>query len=148
MKIKLLFITLTLGLVCGGSLLAQGAPTDTSPVRVLRAALDLTEDQVIEIQALIKARAVEIELISDRIHQLQRQQEEAMKSDRPADPLEVGELVLEVRMLRQEIRRTHEDFRMAFRLVLTERQIERIGRINRIALANRAAEALSQLGLR
>ena len=73
MKFKLLFITLTLGLVCGGSLLAKGVPADASPVRVLRAALDLAEDQIIEIRALVEARAVEIKLIADRIHLLQRQ---------------------------------------------------------------------------
>ena len=110
-------------------------------------ALDLTEDQVIEIRALVETRAVEIKSIADQIHMLQRQQEEALKSDAP-DPMEVGELVLAVRMLRQEIRRHQEDFRMAFRLLLTPRQMERVGHINRIALANRAAEALSQLGLR
>ncbi len=147
MKFKILFITLTLGLVCGGSLLAKGVSADASPMRVLRAALDLTEDQVIEIRALVEARAVEIKSIADQIHMLQRQQEEALKSDAP-DPMEVGELVLEVRMLRAEIGKHREDFRMAFRLILTPRQMERVGHINRIALANRAAEALSQLGLR
>lgn len=147
MKSRQLFLTLILVLICVNPLFARDLPTDASPLRVLKAALHLTEDQVTELRGFLEVRAAAIDATTDQIHLLQAQLEEILKSDAP-DPLEVGELVLETRVLRGEIGQHHEEFRAAFGDLLTPEQEERIGHINRIALANRAAEVLSQLRLR
>ena len=147
MKFKILFLTLTLVLAYESSLFAQHLPSDASPVRVLRVALDLTDDQVSEIRNLMEVRTIAIKSTTDQIHLHQAQLEEVVQSDAP-DPLEVGELVLTVRLLREEIGQHHEQFQVAFRSLLTPLQMERLGHIQRIAMANRAAEALGQLKLR
>lgn len=147
MKSKYIFIAFTLFLISNGPLLAQGVPADAPPVAILKSILNLTEDQIAEIGGLIETRAEVVGPITEQIHQLQRQLEEEVNSDAP-DPLEVGDLVLEVRMLRHEISQHQENFRMAFELLLTPSQREQIAHIHRIALATRAAQALAQLGLR
>ena len=84
---------------------------------------------------------------TEQVQLLQKQLEEILKSDAP-DALEVGEIVMETRDLGKEIGQAQETFQSDFRALLTPEQIGRIGNINRIALANRAAEALRQLKLR
>lgn len=147
MKSKFRFLILTLALICQSSTFAQGLPEDASPVRVLRAALGLNQDQVTALNTLLRERAAAIKSTNDQVHLLQEELEGILQGDAP-DPLEVGELVLAIRMERAEIGQHHAQFQEAFRSLLTPRQIERIGHIHRIAMANRAAEALRQLRLR
>ena len=147
MKSRFLFLTFILIAVCVNPLFARDLPADASPVRVLKIALHLTEDQVAGLRGLLEIRAIENDGTTDQIQLLQAQLEEILQSDAP-DALEVGELVLETRVLRKEIGQHNEEFRVAFRDLLTPEQKERIGQINRIALANQAAEALKQLRLR
>ena len=147
MKSRFLFLTFILIAVCVNPLFARDLPADASPVRVLKIALHLTEDQVAGLRGLLEIRAIENDGTTDQIQLLQAQLEEILQSDAP-DALEVGELVLETRVLRKEIGQHNEDFRVAFRDLLTPEQKERVGQINRIALANHAAEALKQLRLR
>lgn len=147
MKHKYLFITFTLFLISSGPLLAQRPGADAPPVAVLRAFLNLSEAQIGEIRGLLETRAEAIKQITEQVHLLEGQLEKVVNSDAP-DPLEVGDLVLEVRMLRQEIGQNKQVFREAFHSLLTPRQMEQIGHIHRIALATRAAQALGQLGLR
>ena len=119
MKHKFLFIALILFIVSSGPLLAQGMPADAAPpVAVLRAALDLSKEQVGDIRGLIEERAKAIRPIEEQVRLLQRELDAAMNNDAP-DPLEVGDLVLEIRMLRREIWQHREDFRQAFQLLLT-----------------------------
>lgn len=147
MKSRLVFLTLTLALTCGSPLYAMEPPPEAKPLQVLRAALNLTEEQVTDIRDLLQLRADAIDATSEQIQLLQAQMEEILQSDTP-DPLEVGEIVLETRDLRKEISQHQEDFQSDFHLLLIPEQIQRIGHINRIDLANRAAEALRQLRLR
>lgn len=151
MKFKILLITFGLILVYQGPLFAQDRNHDRADyaqsVRVLVRVLDLTEDQVTLFRELIGSRAAALRSNAEQIQMTQQQIEEEMQNEAP-DPLIIGELVLTVRMLKQEAGPLQEDFQMAFRSMLTPTQLERIAQINRIALMNRAAEALGQLKLR
>ena len=147
MNIRIIFLTVTLVLYCSTPLSAQERQDHASPVRVLKAALDLTTEQVTGLRELINARAEAVGESNEQINELQALLEEELRSEAP-DALEVGEIVLETRMFRQEIGQYHEEFQSSFRAILTPEQLERIRQINRIALANRAAEVLSQLRLR
>ena len=85
MKSRLVFLTLTLVLVIGNPLYAMEPRPDAGPVKVLRAALSLTEVQVTEIRALLQVRAEAVEATSAEIKALQAQLEEILQSDAP-DP--------------------------------------------------------------
>ncbi len=147
MKSKLAFLTLTLVLICTGPLYAAEPRSEANPLQILRAALDLTQEQVTDIRGLLEIRADAIGTISEQIQLLQKQLEEILKDD-TADALEVGEIVLETRDLRKEIGQAQESFQSDFRALLTPEQVGRLGNINRVALATKAAEALRQLRLR
>ena len=144
MKFRYLLVALLTSLLCtNGPLLAQDKHSDVPPVAVLKAALDLSEDQIREISELVRARAEAVRSISEQIHVLERQLAEATRRDAP-DSMEVGDLVLETRMLRQQTGQHQANFRVAFEMLLTPRQIEQIGQIHHIALAVRAANAANQ----
>ena len=146
MKSRLLLITLGLLLFCQSPLFAQDRPSDVSPVRVLRAALGLTEDQAVQLRELIGARTAAIKDNKDQIKLLQQQIDEEIHSDAP-DPQIIGEMVLMVSMLKQDVGQHQEDFQMAFRAMLTEEQLKNLVQVKRIALYNRAAEVLDHLKL-
>jgi transcription termination factor NusB len=146
MKSRLLLITLGLLLICQSPLFAQYRPSDVSPVRVLKAALGLTEDQAIQLRELIGAHTAAVKDNKERIKLVQQQIDEDIHSDAP-DPQVIGELVLMVSMLKQDIGQNHEDFQMAFRAMLTEEQLKNLGKVRRIALLSKAAEVLDHLKL-
>lgn len=146
MKPRLLLATLILVLASVNPLFAREKPADVSPLKVVKAALRLTEDQVTELRGLLQVRADEIAATTDQINMLQAQLKDIFASGTP-DPAEVGELVLETRALREEIGQYQEDFKLAFEDLLTPEQHARAGRIHGIALATKAAKALSQLGV-
>ncbi len=146
MKFKLLLATLTLAIIVTGSVFANEAHDKAQPARVLKAALNLSDEQMTDLRELIEARAEEVKAINEEIHELQVQLEELVKSDTP-DPAEVGGLVLDIRTLKQEIGQGHEGYQQSFRELLTDVQVERLGHINQIALADRAAEVLRDLRL-
>lgn len=146
MKSRLLLITFGLLLICQSPLYAQDRPSDVSPVRVLRAALGLTEDQAVQLRELIGAHTAAVRDNKEQIKLLQQQIDEEINSDAP-DAQIIGEMVLMVSMLKQDIGQNHEDFQMAFRDMLTEDQLKNLARVKRIALYNRAAGVLDHLKL-
>lgn len=146
MKTRLLLITLGLLFICQSPLFAQDRASDASPVRVLRAALGLTEDQAVQLRQLIGAHTAAVKDNKEQIKLVQQQIEEEIHSDAP-DPQIIGELVLMVSMLKQDIGQYHEDFQVAFRAMLTEEQLKKLAKVKRIALLNRAAEVLDHLKL-
>lgn len=146
MKYKLLLAALTLAIAFTGSVFADEAYDKVPPARVLKAALDLSDEQVTALRDLIEARTEEVKAIKEDIHELQAQLEDLVKSESP-DPDEVGGLVLDIRGLKQEIGQGHEAYQQSFRELLTAMQVERLGHINKIALADRAAEVLRDLRL-
>ena len=142
--VKTLFAVL---LIVPLSVFAQGPPEHVPPELVLMHVLDLSQDQVFEIQRLGEERAAAIEPVAFEIQSLHEELAMILESETP-DPGQVGEIVLAVRGLEKEIGAQQERFRQGFEAMLTLEQKERVGHINGVALALRAAEALGQLGLR
>lgn len=147
MKLGHLRMLFAILLIVPVSALAQGQPEDVPPEVVLMHVLDLSEDQVREIQRLVEERRAAIEPMSMEIHFLHESLAELLHGESP-DPLEVGEIVLAVRGYEKEIAQHQENFKEGFRSMLTLEQMERVGHINGVAHALRAAEALGRLGLR
>ena len=146
MKSNLLTLTLSLAILFTGSVFADKPNDQPPPVRVLKIALDLSDQQVADLRDLIQARALEVRGVNGEIQEVQADLEELLKSDAP-DPAEVGGLVLDILALKQEIGQGHEAYQQSFRDILTPEQVERLGHINRIALADRAGKVLHKLRL-
>ena len=146
MKSKLLLATLALAVAFSGSVVADEAYDKVPPARVLKVALNLDAEQMTASRELIKNRAAEVKVINEEITELQSQLEELLKSDAP-DQMEVGGLVLDIRALKQEIGQGHEVYQQSFRGLLTPMQVERLGHIHKIAIADRAADVLHELKL-
>ena len=146
MKLKLLIVTLALAIAFTGSAVAEPPDGEAHPARVLKVALNLDDEQLIDLRDIIESRAAEVKTIKEEVHELQAQLEELVKSDDP-DPAEVGGLVLDIRTLKQEIGEGHAAYQQSFRDILTSDQVERLSHISRIALADRAGEVLHKLKL-
>ncbi|GMR15421.1 MAG: hypothetical protein BMS9Abin30_1049 [Gammaproteobacteria bacterium] len=146
MKSKLLFVTLALAIMFTGTASAEELNDNAPPVRVLKAALDLTDEQVVALHDLLEARGMENKAIADQIREIQAQLEDLLKSDAPA-PAEVGGMVLDIQGLKQEVWQNHESYQQSFRELLTPEQLDRLVRINKLALANRASKVLRELKL-
>ena len=124
-----------------------GPGQDAPPEAVLRVALELTEEQVAELRDLLRNRAEATRSISEQIRLLQQDLEGQTNSDAP-DPGEIGNIVLDIRAQRHEVRQIQGEFNETFHTLLTPEQQERLGHIGRIGLAVRAAQAIAELGLR
>ncbi len=146
MKSKLLFVTLALLIIFTGPVSADESNDNTPPVRVLKAALDLTDEQIVELRDLLEARATDNKALADQIHGLKDELEDLLKSDAP-DPTEVGGLALDIQGLKQEVWQNHESYQQSFRELLTPGQLDRLVRINKLALADRASKVLRELKL-
>lgn len=145
-KLSLVTLTLTLAIVFTGSAFANEPHDKAQPARILKAALNLDDEQVMALRDLIEGRAAETQAIHVEIQLLQTQLEELVKSAEP-DPAEVGGLVLDIRVLKQEVGEGHGAYQQSFRDILDPMQQERLGHIHRIAVAASAAEVLHKLKL-
>ena len=142
--VKTLFVLL---LIVPVGAFSQGVPEDVPPEVVLMHVLDLSEEQVAEIERLVEVRAGATEPLVMEVHFLHENLAEVLDGETP-DPVVVGEIVLNVRAHEKEIARHQQGYREGFRSMLRPDQMERVGHINRVALALRGAEALGRLGLR
>lgn len=156
MKAVITAMALMLALLCCENAASQSdrvtdrltdRPFEATPLQVLRVALDLSPDQLSEIRALLHDRTELIGPLSRQINTLQAHLEEIFAMD-AQDPQAIGEIVLELQALQAERGRILASFSEDFHLLLTAEQREHLAWINRVALANRAVEALNQLQLR
>lgn len=146
MKTKLLLASLALALAFTSSVVAEEAYDRVQPVRVLKQALNLGDEQVTALRELIEDRHADVRASNEEIRELQAQLEELLKSEAP-DQAEAGGLVLDIRELKQEIGQGHQAYQQSFRDLLTPEQVERLGHIHRIAMADNAADVLNKLNL-
>jgi len=147
MKFKLLIITLGLLVAFQSPVFAQDDRGGHHPVGVLKAALGLTQEQVTLLRELIQARSAAVKENTAEIEAAKQQMEEETQAELP-DPQLIGELVLEIRTLRQEVGEHQRAFQAAFREMLTADQTKRLAQVKRAALMNQAAKVLDHLKLR
>ncbi len=142
-----LVLALILTLIFLNPLFAKQLPADASPLKVLKRALHLTEEQATALRGFVEIRATADAATKDLIKQNNKDLEAILKSDAP-DTTEIGEIVLENRVLRGEFGQHDMEFKSAFLDLLTPEQNKQMRHINQVALANQAAKALSKLDLR
>ncbi|GAB4253186.1 MAG: hypothetical protein Kow00109_28830 [Acidobacteriota bacterium] len=87
--------------------------------------LELTDEQVEQIQAILEQTRSDVEPLRMQIRELRRQIREALESGAP-DPAQVGSWVIEIHNLRLQIRDLHESARQAVYQVLTAEQVEKL----------------------
>ena len=145
-----LVLALILTLIFLNPLFAKQLPADASPLKVLKKALHLTEEQTTALRGFMEIRATADAATKDLIKQNNKELEAILKSDAPdaPDATEIGEIVLETRVLRGEFGQHDTEFKSAFLDLLTPEQKKQMRHINQIALANQAAKALGKLDLR
>ena len=146
MKHKYVLITLFLTMVSSGLAFAHNDPADAPPLAILKTVLDLSQEQLGDIRGLVEARAAAVQPLAEQVKIYEKELKETLDGDLP-DPAAIGDLVLDIQMLRQDIKGHQQIFRQGFRVLLTAEQVDRIANIHKVALAVRAAHALGQLGL-
>jgi len=146
MKSIFLLVILTLSIAITGSVFAEPPHDEVNPIRVLKAALNLDDDQIMALGEIIQTRATEVKAIKAEIHETQALLEDLLKNEEP-DQAEVGGLVLDIRALKQEVGQGHAAYQQSFLDLLTEMQHQRLGHIRRIQVAERAADVLQHLKL-
>lgn len=121
-------------------------PGGPPPELVLKEVLGLSDGQVAALRDLERAR---FEAASALQRQVEAQQQalSAALSATPPDPGAVGALLISVTSLQKQFGQVQEGFRNGFLGLLSDEQKSRVGFIQGIEAALRAAGALHQLGL-
>ena len=94
------------------------------PRRILKHVLQLDEDQLAKVAELARQIAEAVGPLAEEIRQLKADLKEELGSNDP-EPCVVGELVISIKNLREEICRTRNSFADDFLAILTPEQAER-----------------------
>ncbi len=133
------------------SLLGQSEPPEDQtdipkPVRIMVAYLDMSPAQVAR---FIELRQHLRECVGPRREALKRLKaalKEALSQNPPSSEL-VGDLVIEIHGVKQEIRRCHAAYRQAFGDMLDDEQLAKLERLQAAARLRPVIHAFSVLGL-
>ena len=141
-------LVLALILVITSQVVAQMPPPPGGPPPelVLKEVLGLSEGQVATLQVLERARADAAGAIQRQVEAQQQALSAALSAPLP-DPGAVGALVISITSLQKQFGQVQEGFRNAFLGLLNEDQKSRVGFIQGVEGALRAAGALHQIGL-
>jgi len=108
--------------------------------------LDLTDEQVEEIQAIVQSTREAIHVIHEEMQPLQMELQELLESEAP-DPTAVGNLVLEIHGLRSQIADLRTSQKEQIEALLTPEQLEKLDRLRHLGRAEALLPALRGLGL-
>lgn len=122
--------------------LLAGPPPD----QVLKATLELDEQQLGELQQLMESRRIAVTDATRRILTLRGQLEAALSEPDP-DPGAVGALVIAIRTVERHIAQHQDNFRNAFFGILSDEQRQRVDSFKFIRAAFMGGTALDELGL-
>ena len=121
-------------------------PGGLPPEYVLREVLGLSDQQLASFRDLAQARAGAAETLRTQIGDRQRALSDALSVPAP-DPGTVGTLVIFINSLEKQFGQIEAGFRNGFLALLTDEQKSKLGFIQSVEAALRAAGALHQLGL-
>ncbi len=95
------------------------------PVRVLSRVLDLSEEQVGQLQLLLEELRANVQPLREERGPLHDQLEAFLESESP-DAEEVGAIVIAIHGIIQQIEQAQQDFAAAFEAILTPEQLEKL----------------------
>ena len=116
------------------------------PLQVLKATLDLDDQQVAQLQQMIQTREAAIGAAQRQAEGFRTQLESALSQPNP-DAAAVGALVISIRGVEKQIAQHQADFRNAFLGILSDEQIQRVESFRFIRAAFMGGTALDELGL-
>jgi hypothetical protein len=146
MKRSALVLALILAIAVPMAAQMPPPPGGPPPELVLKEVLGLSEGQVATLRDLERARADAAGALQRQV-EAQQQALSAALSATPPDPGAVGALVISITSLQKQFGQVQEGFRNGFLGLLNEEQKSRVGFIQGVETALRAAGALHQLGL-
>jgi hypothetical protein len=146
--VKMPTIVLALILAIAAPIGAQMPPPPAGPPPelVLKEVLGLSEGQVATLRDVERARADAAGALQRQV-EAQQQALSAALSATPPDPGVAGALVISITSLQKQFGQVQEGFRIGFLGLLSDEQQSRVGFIQGVETALRAAGALHQLGL-
>lgn len=116
------------------------------PEYVLKEVLGLSDQQLASFRDLAQARASAAETLRSQLEDRQRALSDAISLPSP-DPGAVGALVISINSLQKQFGQIEAGFRNGFLGLLSDEQKSKLGFIQSVEAALRAAGALHQLGL-
>ena len=139
---------LALVLVIAAPIAAQVPPLPGGPPPelILKEVLGLSDGQVATLRDLERARSGAAGAIQQQVEAQQQALSAALSAGSP-DPGAVGALVISITSLQKQFGQIQEGFRNGFVGLLSDEQRSRVGFIQGVEAALRAAGALHQLGL-
>jgi hypothetical protein len=121
-------------------------PGGPPPEYVLKEVLGLSDQQLASFRDLAQARASAAETLRRQLENQQRALSDALSAAAP-DPGTVGALVISINSLQNQFGQIEAGFRNGFLGLLTDEQKSKLGFIQSVEAALRAAGVLHQLGL-
>jgi Spy/CpxP family protein refolding chaperone len=146
MKKSALVLALILAIAAPVGAQMPPPPGGPPPELVLKEVLGLSDGQVAALGDLERARAGAAGALGPQL-EAQQQALSAALSATPPDPGAVGALVISVASLQKQLGQVQESFRNGFLGLLTDEQKSKVGFIQGVEGALRAAGALHQIGL-
>jgi Spy/CpxP family protein refolding chaperone len=136
------------------SLAAQGRPTDAGPgqpgpdhpVQVVAHFLQLSDTQIEQWVEILQGLHESVRPLAETVAQRERELATLVESDGP-DPAEIGNLILEIRSLRQQIDALKDQATADFEALLDEEQQQRLATVRRVAPLARLLPAFQALYL-
>jgi len=116
------------------------------PEYVLKEILGLSDQQLASIRDLAQARASAADNLRRQLEDRQRALSDALSSPTP-DSSTVGNLVITINSLQKQVGQIEAGFRNGFLALLSDEQKSKLGFIQSVGAALRAAGALHELGL-
>ena len=98
------------------------------PPWILEEVLELTEEQLSQIEGLQEEMRAQVKPIREEGRELRREIKAELNQEEPS-PLRVGELVISGHDLRKQMREIHQSLRESFQSVLTPDQLEKLAEL-------------------
>lgn len=146
MKKSPLILALILAIAAPIAAQIPAPPGGPPPELVLKDALGLSDGQMAALRDLERARFAAAGALQQQVEAQQQALSAALSATSP-DPGAVGALVISITSLQKQFGQNQEGFRNGFLGLLTDEQKSKVGFIQGVETALRAAGALHQLGL-
>ncbi len=122
------------------------APMPENPVQVLTRFLQLTEQQIADLRALLEDRKDVVEPLMKQIPEKDGELRDLLNSASP-DPAAVGRVTIAMHDLRRQADEARKDFAARFEALLTAEQKSRLNTARQAARLQPVAGALRELGI-